>query len=442
MPRRIDIELTSRGSDGTFTWRAAGAKQPKGSLAESMVPDGAAVGDVLRAEVESGLDGLEIVALAAKTAKVEEKPANRIEVLGTPKRGPDVSVTLAPGGRRRRDGDDRRPRRREDRDGGEGRPRPPRGEGRGEGRGEHRDEGGPRRDGAGRRPGPDSAGRRPGGDGARGGPAERRGPADRRGPAKPATSTAHRNAMLAALGPEQLPVAEQLLRGGLPAVRQAIAEQAAKSTGGTPVNGEAILAIAEQLLPAVNLASWKDRATSAQAAGKELRLRDLRAVVAASRAVTLDEEGRTLAKALQDALNHRVTALRDDWVARITTALDESRVFDAVRTANRPPEPATRLPAELAVRISEAAGSAMTAELDADSWLQLLDAVVESSVRRTVKPAGIPAEAEAQDAARRAAGSVPELAKLLGLRIPPPPPRRAPSRRVMATGGGGPATSL
>ena len=52
---------------------------------------------------------------------------------------------------------------------------------------------------------------------------------------------------------------------------------------------------------------------------------------------------------------------------------------------------------------------------------------------------------EAQDAARRAAGSVPELAKLLGLRIPPPPPpRRPPARRppLMAAGGGGPAASL
>jgi|SRR6185437_4453417 len=429
MPRRIDIELTSRGSDGTFTWRAAGAKQPKGNVAESMVPDGAAVGTVLRAEVESGLEGVEIVALAAKAGPVEEKPANRIEVLGTPKRGPDVSVTLAPGSRRRRDGDDRpgrRDRRRDDRDRGEDRgDRPPRGEG-----GPQR-EGGPRRESGPRRDGP----RRPSGDGPRTGSTDRRA-------AKPPTSTTHRNAMLATLGPEQLPVAEQLLRGGLPAVRQAIAEQAAKSTSG-PVNSDAIVAIAEQLLPAVNLASWKDRATSAQAAGKELRLRDLRAVVAASRAVVLDDEGRAMAKALQDSLTQRVTALRDDWVARITTALDEHRVLDAIRTANRSPEPATRLPAELAVRISEAAGAAMAADVDPEAWLQLLDVVVESSVRRTVKPAGIPEAAETQEAARRAAGSVPELAKLLGLPIPPPPPpRRAPSRRVMAGGGGRPATSL
>ena len=214
--------------------------------------------------------------------------------------------------------------------------------------------------------------------------------------------------------------------------------------GGTAVNADAVLNIAEQLLPAVNLAAWKDRATAAQSAGKELRLRDLRAVVAASRAVTLDDEGRTFAKALQDTLNHRVTALRDEWVTRLTGALDEGRILEAVRTSSRPPEPATRLPADLAVRVAELASAAMTAETPEETWLGLLEAVVESPVRRTVKPLGIPASPQAQEAARHAAGLVPELAKLLGLRIPPPPPRRLPPRRppLMAAGGAGPATSL
>jgi hypothetical protein len=419
MPRRIDIELTSHGSDGTFTWRAAGAKQPKGSLAAAAVPDGASVGDVLRAEIEIGLEGVEVVGLSVKEAKAADT-TNRIEVIGVPQRGPDVSVALARGGRRRDDDGRRGNRDRGPRD--RDRDRDPRDRG-------DRDREAPRdRDAARDRGTPRDRGsgpRRPGGPS---------GPSPRE-PRKPAQSTTHRNALLAGLGPEQLPVAEQLLRGGMPAVRQAIAEE--------KTNADAIVAIAEQLLPAVNLASWKDRATSAQAAGKELRLRDLRAVVAASRSLTLDDEARTMAKALQDALNQRATALRDDWLARMTTALDEGRVLDAVRTTARPPEPATRLPAELAVRVSEAAGAAMTA--DAVDWMFLLEAVIDSPVRRTVKPTGIPDIPEAQDAARRAAGSVPELAKLLGLRIPPPPPpRRPPARRppLMAAGGGGPAASL
>ena len=252
------------------------------------------------------------------------------------------------------------------------------------------------------------------------------------------TSTVHRNAMLATLRPEQIPVAEQLLRGGLQAVRQAIDAQnaAAKASGKPPASADALVAMAEELLPVVRLADWKDRATVAQTAGKDYRLRELRAVVAASRTVTLDDEGRALAKSLQESLDQRTTALREEWLARITNALDDGRVLQAVEASIRPPEPGTRCPAELAVRLSTAAGEAMTAELAPEEWMRLLDAVVASPVRRTVKPAGIPDDELAKQTARHAAGSVPALAKLLGLRIPPPPPRRVNTeRRFSPTGG-------
>ena len=52
---------------------------------------------------------------------------------------------------------------------------------------------------------------------------------------------------------------------------------------------------------------------------------------------------------------------------------------------------------------------------------------MESPVRRTVKPAGLPAGADEAvlAEARKASGYVPELARLMG--IPIPPPARAPS---------------
>src|SRR5580692_3775262 len=113
MSRRIDIELTSKSGDGSWTWRAAGARQPKGVVEGSLVPENQEVGSVLRAEVETGLEGIEVLALTAvKPARSPEKTTGRIEVLGTPKRAPDVSVILAPGSgkrsrRRDEDGDDR-----------------------------------------------------------------------------------------------------------------------------------------------------------------------------------------------------------------------------------------------------------------------------------------------------------------------------------------------
>jgi hypothetical protein len=418
MSRRIDIELTSKTPDGSWTWRAAGARQPKGTVEGALVPPGQSVGAVLRADIEVGLEGIEILTLApAKLARSPEKVEGRIEVKGTPKRAPDVSVILAPGSSRRRDDDgERRPRR-----GGQ------RGAG-GEGRGEDRRRG--RSDGEGR---PERAERERRGESR---PAGRR-PGDRDGrpsrgerPATP-TSTVHRNAMLASLRPEQIPVAEQLLRGGLHAVRQAIDAQnaAAKTSGKPPVSSDALLAMADELLPTVRLAEWKDRAAVAQTAGKDYRLRELRVVVTASRTVNLDEEGRTMAKALQESLDQRTAALREEWLARITNALNDGRVQQALEASVRPPDPGTRCPAELAVRLAEAAGQAMTAELPPEEWMRLLDTVVASPVRRTVKPAGIPNDEVAQQAARHASGSVPALAKLLGLRIPPPPPPRANAER-------------
>jgi hypothetical protein len=251
---------------------------------------------------------------------------------------------------------------------------------------------------------------------------------------------------LAKLRPEQLPVAEQLLRGGIPAVRGAIDEQnaAAKAAGQPPVAADALLAMAEELLPVINLAGWKDRATAAQNAGRSMRLRELRAVVAASRTVSLDEEARGLAKTLSDSLNERVTHLRDEWQKHIERALDGGKVLEALQVSARPPEAATRCPAELAVRLAQAASEAMSAETPPAEWLALLAAVLDSPVRRTVRPAGVPDTAETKEAARKAAGLVPELAKLIGLPIPPPPPRRtAPPPRgpLSPVSGGGRAAA-
>ena len=387
----------------------------------ALVPSGEKVGSVLAAEIEVSLEGIEVLSLSeAKPQRSPEKSEGRIEVRGTPKRAPDVSVILAPGSSKRR------------RDDGEGRDRRDRRDRRG--RDDASDAPGERGGERSERPRAASSPRRPGGRR----PGEREGrPARGERPAVP-TSTVHRNAMLATLRPEQIPVAEQLLRGGLQAVRQAIEtqNQAAKAAGKPPVAGDALLAMADELSPTVRLAEWKDRASVAQTAGKDYRLRELRAVVAASRTLNLDDEGRALAKALQESLDQRTTALREEWLARITNALSDGRVQQAVEASIRPPEPGTRCPAELAVRLAGAAGEALSADKAPEEWMKLLDAVVASPVRRNVKPAGIPDDEVARQAARHAAGAVPALAKLLGLRIPPPPPRRVDAeRRFSPTGG-------
>ncbi|MCB0964842.1 MAG: hypothetical protein KDA98_16320, partial [Acidimicrobiales bacterium] len=146
MSRRIDIELTSDKGDGTWTWRAAGAKQPKGTLDGSLLPQGAEVGQELRAEVEMALDGTEVTAVLPPKAK-NRSQVETLELISRPV-GDDELVTqkLAGKGKRRDRGE------RGDRDDrGRGRGRGGRDGDRGRGRGDRDRSGGDRGRGRGER---------------------------------------------------------------------------------------------------------------------------------------------------------------------------------------------------------------------------------------------------------------------------------------------------
>jgi hypothetical protein len=440
MSHRIDVELTSVRDDGTWTWRAAGARQPKGVLEGSVLYDGAKVGDIVRAEAEFELEGISISSVLPPKEKKREDP-ERLEILGSPRQQEGVTSSLVrrsgrpergrdgDGTRRRsrRDGEEApsdRPRRersvRPSRESGEGRAR--RGDRRRGSEEESTSEGGA---GARRVSSRDAE---PVGRAASRRTRQREGSADDAKTPRPkrlSPASTHRDAALAGLSPEQRPVAEQVLKGGIPAVRQAIEEQnqRARAANLPEVNGESLLAMAEELLPRLKAAAWRDRADAAAAAVDEISLRDLRSVVAGADTATRDDDSRMLASTLREALERRVAALRGQWVDEITRALDEGRLVRALRVSAHPPEPTARFPAELAVRISEAAGEAMAPDTSADRWTTLLEAVADSPVRRMVKPHGLPRDRgdNVLEAARQASGRVPALARLLGIEMPPPP---------------------
>src|SRR6516165_6170980 len=103
MSRRIEIELTSARSDGTWTWRAAGALKPRGVLDGAVLYAGAKAGDVVRADAEFEIDGITILAvLPPKEKKRPEK--ERIELIGSRPEGPAVTANLVPARRGRPDG--------------------------------------------------------------------------------------------------------------------------------------------------------------------------------------------------------------------------------------------------------------------------------------------------------------------------------------------------
>src|SRR3954468_7166692 len=125
MPRRIDVELTSRREDGTWTWRAAGARQPKGELDGSLLYEGASVGDVVKAEADFDIEGITVTGITPP--KGARKEPERIEITGAPVRDDQLvtSTLVTKSGRGRRD--DRGPREgRAGRDGPRGDRRGPR----------------------------------------------------------------------------------------------------------------------------------------------------------------------------------------------------------------------------------------------------------------------------------------------------------------------------
>lgn len=470
MSRRIDIEITSLNGD-VATWRAAGAKLPKGVLNVSLVDGGPVVGNVYRADIEQYMEGIEVLSIMApKTASPLDPRHERLELIPSVKQGPDVIVTYAPKGRgarrdgERHEGEGRRdgPKRSSSRPASKDRPAP-------------RHERGPRSEGADRTPRAEGAEHAPRTDRAprpsRGPRTEHadgatrgegasvrpdRGPRPERtarpersarparagrerptGPAQPPMTTTHRNALLATLSPEQLPVAEQLLRGGMPAVRAAVAEQNKNATaqGRTTVDPETIDRIAEDLLGRTTLALWKDRASGAAGAGRELRLRDLRAVVTSAKTVSLDEDARAQLKELQAALTLRLETLRTQWNERLEAAVTAKNVPEALRLVASPPDMSTRVSAEMATKVVALTSEALTADQDVARWKEIVNLAVETSIRRNVKPQGIPADETCKILAVKNAGAIPEFAKLLGMRVPPPPPptravRRPPARRA------------
>lgn len=404
MSRRIEVELTSTREDGTWTWRAAGAKLPKGELNGSLLFDGAKVGDVVRADADFMMDGIDIIAVLAP--KGARKEAERIEVVGTPRRDdePLVTTKLAPKGR---GGDrrDRKPRREGDGEKRDGRPprdRKPRTEG--EGSQDARRKTGTRAHHPNR---PTS-------------PAPEPKPKAKRLRA----GRTHRNAALAALPAEQKPIAEQVLRGGIPAVRQAVEKQneTNKAEGKPEISPAPLLQLAEQLMPSLRSAEWRDKAEAALADLPELDLRDLRSVVVASDAGARDDETRALAEQLKTGLAQRVESEQAAWLTEISELLAGGRAVRALRVSSRPPKAGAPLPAELSAKLTEAAAASLTAETGQDRFATVLDALAFSPVRTQVTPVGIPAEPtpELVAAVKKVAARLPQIAALFGIEATAP----------------------
>ena len=452
MSRRLEVELTSKQDDGTYTWRAAGAKQPKGSLDGSLLYEGAKVGDVVRADADFAVDGVLITAVLAPKAKRTE--AQKLEILGSGRDEASVTTQLV-GKRGRGDRGDRGSRndrggrgdkggRGDSRRDGRGRPEG-KGDGRGrpEGKGDGRSRSGGRGDNRGRPEGPSGRdNRRSRNERPR---RERTAPPARPKAKRLRARRTHRDAVLNGLPELQRPLARVVLRDGVPGLRSLIETQnkVAAADGQPEIPPKMLEAVGEHLLPRLRAAEWRDNAEGALAGISEIDLRDIRKVVVAAENGAKDDESRALAQQLKDGLAERVDAEHGKWLSELNTLVGEGRTVRALRQSSRPPKAGAPLPTELATRLADAASASMTADTMPERWGTVLDAVAYSPVRQQVTPQALPAKVtdELKATVKKLGKRVPHIASMFApaapakpavapaaqstAPIPPPPPAAA-----------------
>jgi hypothetical protein len=425
MSRRIDIELTSSRPDGSWTWRAAGARIPKGVLDGKILNSSNKVGDVVKADADFDIDGITILSVVAGKERVEKK--ERIEILPSDKPFQEVIETRAPRAERgakfgdkkfgdkkfgdKKFGDKRGPRR--DAKPGD----------------KDREDRGPRRDG-------DSKSRsegRPERKTSEGGTTERRRPSFTAPPEIPMRprakrlkpGRAHRSEILLTLPESQRTIAETVLQGGIPAVRAAVVEQnkLLKQEGKELIPADGLVTMAENLLPKLRVAEWLDRADAAVSDLDSLDLRDLRSVVTSGDdpVVARDETTRAVAQKLREGLVARLEKDQAEWLSDIDAAIGVGRVVRALKLSSQPPKAGARFPSDLGARLAQAASANLEADAPSDRWVAVLEAAAFSPVRAQIVAPGPPnaVTPELATAITRLAAAIPQIAKLFGIVVAP-----------------------
>jgi len=380
MATRIDIEVTSDRGDGTYTWRAAGAKQPKGVFNAALLPSGASVGDVLRADAEFTVDGPELISLVAPKAAKPDL-IERLEVIGTQQPTEAVTTQLAKKGRGGRGRDNRR-----GGGGRDGRDRGPRGEG--------------------------NRGRGGGGRGQ-----------NRRNQLKPQRT--NREAWIASLPETRRPVAEQLMHEGIDGVSGALERQnrAARDAGRDPIDVAPIMRIANDLVPGLQVAEWHDTAGAALAEMDTADVREIRKVLIAGDAFASDKTVAETQTNLRSRLTARVDKDQGAWSRELREALAEGRIVRALRQSGRPVKAGAPLPLDLVEQLSTATNEALSPEEEPHRWTMVIEALAGSPIRRLIAPETKPDDAdkddELLDTVERVAHLVPGIADLFGIEVKP-----------------------
>jgi len=379
---KISIELTSNRGDGSWTWRAAGAREPKGIVADELLPEGAEVNSVFTAEIETGLGVANILSVVKDADQRSSRPAaETIEVIGTKRPEPDVLTSYKGNARGHSEKSSRRQQRQSK----------------------------------------NSAKAQ-----------------NQRRWQKLTPGKQHQNAWLSSLPPEQAVVAERLLEGGMQAVKDALAKQ--NSEAGQPASShKPLLELAETLLDEYRAALWQDQIDAVLRDFNKLSLGDIRMVVAASETAAKSTEARAKADEAKQKLGQRVDVEHTQWLADLATHLAEGRLVRALKLSGSPPRTGVPLPEDLAKWLADAATDDLTPDTPSERWDLVLQALAFSPVRRLVRPTQLPSQGTAQlsRTVRKLGQRFPHIAELFAAEeeaapAKPPPAAATPSSDKVA----------
>ena len=370
MPNRLDIEITSQSTESSYTWRSAGAKEPKGTIKASLLPSGVAIGDVLKVEADFMIDGIEITAVLPQ--KIKKDGPELLELIGTGKDTAGVTTSLVKRSSNRKRRKDARvgPKNKQAKD----RKRLRNSKAKTE-----------RKD---RKPYRTPRGKR----------------------LKP--SKKYRNEYIESLPELQKPIAKELTGSTIPNLRRTIEKMDLPE--GFP---DALLDYAENLNQQLKMAEWMDKATAVENNIENIDLQDFRSVVASSARWAKSANSMVIKERLELKLNERIDQDHKKWLTSIEEALQEEKTVRALNLSSRSPKAGAQLPEAITARLIEQANKSLNAEATAHRWSIVAEAVAFSPVRQKITPDGLPTEIseELKQSIKKHADRIPQIAKVFTL---------------------------
>ena len=341
MSSRIEIEITSEIDDQQYTWRALGAREPKGTIKKSLLPAKIKIGDEFRVEADFLIDGIEILRVLPK--RDERKGQETIEILGSRNENYGVTTQLVKKKRNKKNSRSRKNQKQNTQK--------------------------------------TSKDQRPKRDAAKK-PRQSRSP--QRGKRLKAKRS-HRNSVIDNLPDLHKPLAREVLSRGIPNLRKTLNNM--ELPQGFDVE---ILQYAEKINKQLKTAEWRDRADAVLKSAKDIDLRDFRSVVAAGGQWAKSDELSSIQSQLETSLRERIDFEHQQWLSEIKKAIEDGKSVRALNLSSHPPKPGTPLPENLMGPLVDLANNSLDSDTASHRWSVVVQAVAFSPVRLKVVPKGIP----------------------------------------------------